>query len=646
MCGIAGIWSKNGDSALLKPLEGMCNAMHHRGPDDEGYVSFNSDQFNVYFGKNSMEFRGVNPLFDNCRQLHENLSAQSSLALGFKRLSIIDLSAQAHQPMTDSTGRFWMVFNGEIYNYRELRDELMSLGHNFNSSSDSEVALKSYMQWGEKCLQKFNGMFALAVYDRNSKQIFLARDRIGIKPLYYFNQDDYFLFGSSIKAILSSGLVPAEIDEWGLQQNFMFGISQRPQTAFKNIKALAPSTYMIVDQNSGRVAEHKYWDLPIGQQDFSMTEKSALRLMDEVLNKAVEYRLVADVEVGTFMSGGIDSTLISAIAGRHQKGIKAFTLGVDERYGDINEIHEAAANAKLNKLDHVVGIVNPETILENLQAVIEGYEEPYHHLPVNFLISQLVQQNGLKVVLNGLGGDELFAGYDAYSKLGRWEKIKMLPKFGKLLPEGVHQKADKLKKFSGIRRIDEYYAHYYSTFQDNDIDHLFAHHEADVASIIHDRYNADDKEFTDDVEALSYFNLRSYIGSHHVRTIDQFTMHHSIEGRFPMLDHEFVELAFKVPTRLKLHNGKQKYILRKLAKNYIAPECLNMKKRGFSLPLRQMLKTELQDITDQSIRQLKTRALLNPDAIDTIVKAGDSAKVWHLVMTELWCKHYLDRKWA
>jgi asparagine synthase (glutamine-hydrolysing) len=642
MCGIAGIWTKKGEGALGSRVKSMCDSMHQRGPDDEGYVAFGAENYTTYAASlNGTDASGYPYL--KYTPIKDSLAQSSRLMLGFRRLSILDLSDKGHQPMSDKEGKFWLIFNGELYNYKELRDELKSHGYQFHSNSDTEVVLKSYMHWGEHAFTRFNGQYAMAIYREEEKQLVLVRDRIGIKPLYYYQNDEHLVFGSTIRSLIESGIYTPEIDEKGLQQNFVFAISQRPRTAFRKVVSLEPAHYLKIDLNTGAQKNVKYWDIPLGTQNYQLTEKKAIELLEEKLLKSVDYRLNADVEVGTFMSGGIDSTLISSMAGSMHKGIKAFTLGVDDKYGEFNEIEQAAANAKLNGLEHIVSIVKPDEIVNHLDAVVEGYEEPYHHLPVNFLISRLVHQNGIKVVLNGLGGDELFAGYDEYSKLARWERIKMLPKFGKLLPSGMHEKTDKLKKFSNISTIGEYYAHYYSSFEQQEINRLFERPTPNIMRTIEEVYNPDNLEFSDDMEALSYYNMKSYIGSHHVRTIDQFTMQHSIEGRFPMLDHELVEFAFTVPGRLKIHNGKQKYILRKLAKKYIAPECLQMKKKGFSLPLKDFIDGSLHELVKDSLSDLRKRKLFQQEGLESIITKNDAAQIWHLVMTELWCRHYIDK---
>jgi asparagine synthase (glutamine-hydrolysing) len=641
MCGIAGIWNKRNAETVNTAIRNMCDSMHRRGPNDEGYVQINNGVAQAYSGKNSQATTNDFPYL-SCKPLEENLNQESKLVFGFRRLSILDLSVKGHQPMADQSGDYWIVFNGELYNYKLLRNELKNHGYRFTTESDSEVVLRAYMHWGSQAITRFNGMFALAIYDGPKQELFLARDRIGIKPLYYHDNPNQFVFGSTIKSIIKSGLYKAEIDEVGLQQNFVFAVSQRPHTAFKNIKALEPAHCMVISLQTGQIKNQRYWDIPVGSQDSLMTEKQAIDELEERLLNSVEYRLNADVEVGSFMSGGIDSTLISAMAGRMQKGIKAFTLGVKNSGSEFNEIEEAAANAKLNDLEHITGLVEAKDITGYLGDIIEGYEEPYQHLPVNYLISGLAKRNGVKVVLNGLGGDELFAGYDAHAKLARWERIKMLPKVGKLLPGGIHPKADKFKKFSNIDTIGEYYAHYYSTFDQGEINMLFDSPTAHIMKTIDEVYNPNNLDFSDDLEALNYYNVKSYIGSHHVRTLDQFTMHHSIEGRFPMLDHEVVEFAFRVPSRLKLHDGKQKYILRKLAKKYIAPECLRMKKKGFSLPLKSFMDGPLKELVQDNLSALSKRHLLREDGLKKIIESNDSAQIWHLVMTELWCKHYMD----
>ncbi len=642
MCGIAGIISFSGAKNQVSAIKNMTDSMQNRGPDDEGFLLFN-DGPTPYYGDKSAE-NSYNLNLNYLPKKHINLAKniKSTVVLGFKRLSIIDLSFEAHQPMCDTSQRYWIVFNGEIYNYPEIKKELQDLNHNFYSNSDTEVVLKAYIQWGEKALQKFNGMFAFAIFDINTKNIFIARDRIGIKPLYFFKNNNTFIFGSTIKSIIDSNLYKPEINWEGLWQNFTFSMAQRPNTCFLNIVGLEPGHFLNLNITSGKLIKTKYWYIPTNTQDFSLTEKKAANFLEEALYKSIKYRLKADVEVGAFMSGGIDSTTISAIASKIQPDIKVFTLGFKNKYTDYDEINQAKATAKINNLNHIIHYESPNTVLNNINTIVTGYEEPYHHLPANYVMSKAVAQHQVKVVLNGLGGDELFAGYHFYSKLKKWLLLKRFNKIVQALPQNINPRIDVAKKLVSYKNIAQYYTHFRSTFYDADNINLFKNHQYNSLNTLENLYPNNNK-FTDNIEALSYYDLKSYIGNHQTRTVDQFTMNFSIEGRFPFLDHELIELAFKIPSKYKIKNGVQKYILKEVAKKYIAPSCFNMPKKGFGLPLEYWYKNELKEFISDNISDLKVRQIFNNQEIDKVLKTDNVRKIWHLVMTEQWLQKFFDK---
>lgn len=630
MCGISGILNFNAPSKKVNALIEMTQTLVNRGPDNEGYVLFENNLGKPYFGDDT--------LVKNTKHIKSATDKAFDVAFGFRQLKIIDLTNRSHQPMSDLTENYWIVFNGEIYNFKEIKTELIALGHRFFSDSDTEVLLKSYIEWNEKALQKFNGMFAFAIYDKTKNEIFIARDRIGIKPLYYYKSNEHFLFASTQKAIINSKLFEPKIDWNGLHQNFRFTIAQRPNTCFENIVALEPGYQLKINLNDHTIQKKQYWEIPVNTQDFSMTEKKAANLLEESLYNAVKYRIQADVEVGSFMSGGIDSTTISVMASKLAPDIKTMTLSFSE-YERFNETAEAADTAKLHNLNHIINTVNPTEVIANLNITPSIYEEPYFYLPVNLVIAKIAKENKLKVVLNGLGGDELFGGYDAYLKLKYWESLKNNKDLLKLVPN-FDRRIVKGKQLANYKTIGEFYTHYFSNYSDLEIGELFQNKIGSTQNTLSDLYNPTNLNFTDSFEAISFYNLKSYIGNHQMRSVDQCTMYHSIEGRFPMLDHQFIETAFKIPTKYKIKDNVQKYILKEVAKKHIAPSCLNMKKKGLGLPLEHWFLNDLKDFTEHTISKLIERGIFNEKAIHKIIATKDEKKIWQLVSTELWLSYF------
>ncbi|MCP4149920.1 MAG: asparagine synthase (glutamine-hydrolyzing) [bacterium] len=642
MCGIAGIINLSKKSSCLAPhIHGMALRMKRRGPDDEGYLLVNranNQRINSFYGDDTPD----------CRErtgahIKTAYNTKSHIAFGHRRLNIVDLSFNGHQPMCSKDGRLWIIFNGEIYNYKEISGELETLGYTFFSRTDTEVVLASYIQWGPGCLQRFNGMFAIVIYDSEGDEVFFARDRIGIKPLYYTRQKEQLIFASDIKTIIASGLYKPEVDMEGLWHNLSLYVTPRPNTLFKDVYAIPQAHWMKIHLSTFKITQKRYWQIPIGNQDLTMTEDDAVEELEVLLTKAIQYRLAADVEVGTFMSGGIDSTTISAIASGLHPGINAFTLSFDKTVSEYDELAQARATAKMHRMRHIVEQVNPEEMLGEIDNMVLGYEEPFLTLSPNFIIAKLIAQHGIVVVLNGLGGDELFAGYDHYLNLGVWKIKKTAAAF---LPSF-------LTRYAKLKTIDNYHVDIFSTFKEHDKKKLFLEHKGfDTLNQLRRLYKPPEGgTFTDDIEALDYYDLMSYIGNHHVYRLDQFTMFFSLEGRFPFLDHKLLEFAFRVPSHLKIKKNNpmyQKYILRKVAKKYIAPACLTMPKKGFGLPVGRWMRRELRELTEDSLESLKKRHIFNNRAINELYDTFNESrhflykKVWHLVMTELWFQHFID----
>ena len=383
----------------------------------------------------------------------------------------------------------------------------------------------------------------------------------------------------------------------------------KPKTInlFSKYKRIQPGHYLKINWESGQTENHCYWDIPTGIQDHTMTEQEAAQLLDKALNKAVRRRLVADVPLGTFLSGGIDSSTLTAMAAKDKPNLKAITLGF-ENHQTLDEIQEAKDTAALHPVQHIIETKDPNEVLKRLKEMAILLEEPYHQISSNYVLAELAKKQGLKVVLNGLGGDELFGGYDVFYKIKPWKKLQKLRAVAPLVP-GLHQKIIKGKQLASYQTNSAFYSHYYTTFNDTQISKLFKQKQQDTDQWFAQNYSKD-KVFEDTFEAISYLNLKSYIGNHQLRAVDHSTMYFGLEGRLPFLDHELVELAFRIPTKHKMAYNKQKYVLRKVASNYIAPSALNMTKKGLGLPLKEWLNKELKDFVNDHIRQLKNRELL------------------------------------
>ncbi|MCL7753580.1 asparagine synthase (glutamine-hydrolyzing) [Polaribacter sp. Z022] len=631
MCGIAGIINLHQKKENALSLEQMTKSLKHRGPDDEGYMLF-TNKSELFFGDDS---RVKTP---NHIKTANNTSFK--VGFGFRQLKIIDLSEKSHQPLTDVSNNFWIIFNGELYNYKEIKHELEGLGHQFLSDSDTEVILNAYKEWGKNALDKFNGMFAFAILDTIKNTVFIARDRIGIKPLYFYKNETNFIFGSSVQSIIKSKLYQPEINWESLWQNFRFTTAQRPNTVFQDILALEPAHHFTINLNNNSFKKERYWEIPTQTQDFSLTEKQSKNLIEENLYKAVNYRLISDVNVGSYMSGGIDSSLISVIASKSKPDVKILTLGFENLKG-FDEVEYAKETAKLHQLNHIIEHANAKEAYKDIEQAVIAYEEPYHVIAVNLMLAKMAKKNKTTVVLSGLGGDELFGGYDVYKKIPLWEKLSKNKKLVSILPN-VHQKIIKGKKIADCNTLGEYYSHYYTNFYDNEIENLFLDKKYNTNSTLENLY-ASNKNFTDTFEAMSFYNLTSYIGNHQMRALDATTMAHSIEGRFPLLDHNFIEASFKIPTKYKIKNNTQKYLLKEIAKKHLSKKVMEMPKKGLSTPLKSWIETDLKEFVFDTLNQLKNRNIFNNQVIKDIVKSNNETKIWQLVSTEIWLQNFIDK---
>ena len=651
MCGIAGILDFGQSPGRLRRIVAMTDAMRHRGPDDEGFALFGRSGVDCQLaGGDDTPAQVLSTSLPYApKSGHGPLpSGDQVLALGHRRLSVVDLSPAGHQPMCTEDRRYWIVHNGEVYNFPEIRLQLQSLGEKFFSHTDTEVIIRAYRRWGPDCLDRFNGMWAFAIWDDVDKQLFCARDRIGIKPFYYAWVDDIFIFASDIKTLMASGLYAAQVDIEGLYHAMSFQCAPRPMTCFKGICALEPAHWMKIKLDRSTI-RRRYWDITTGQVDETLSERQWVEKLDSTLQQSVQRRLVTDVPIGTFLSGGVDSTTVSAMAAQQHSGIKAFTLAYEMQYEQFDELAQATATAKMYPMNHIVKVIKPEEPLDYVVDMVRCYEEPGAGLSPNYLISQLTADNDVTVVLNGLGGDELFGGYGREKITNRWDRIHRW-KLGIALLSAFNRNLRSSRHIAGLRHYSDCYVDVFSMFNESQKQRIFEPHLVrDLSSYrtFESLYTNTDRSFCDGIEAMSYYDMVNYIGNHHVYRTDQFTMRFSLESRFPLLDHKLVELAFKMPSRVKIRNAERKYVLREVARDLIHPSCLSMKKKGFELPMRQWMLGSLKELVLSSLGSLKRRGIMRPDQIDRtytmfLRNQRHWIKVWYLVSIELWLEHVVE----
>lgn len=633
MCGIAGIYQLNRDTFTgMHATHRMGQHMQQRGPNAEGYLLAHKDS---------------RPALRIELDIEKKCEIDASLFLAHRRLSIIDLSSNANQPMSCDHNRYWIVFNGEIYNYREISQELLAHDVTLTTHSDTEVVLKSYALWGPQCLERFNGMFALAIWDDRDKSLFLARDRLGIKPLYYTVQDNRLIFASDIKTLIASKLYRPTLHMEGLYHTLSFGVAPRPMTCFANVVALEPAHWALISAQ-GNMVKQRYWRIPIDATP-KLNETQAIEALDAALHRSVALRVRADVPVGSFLSGGIDSTCITAIAAQYQPEIHAFTLGHEQSASAYDETAQARATAQRYQLQHTILNVDPRLALNYIDDMIDCYEEPYFSLSPNYLISRLASQHNTPVILSGLGGDELFAGYRHFS----WGRYHFWLRLLAPLLKPTRWYSDKFERaseFNHANSLEKFYVSLFANMSEGLKHRLLPQAGAlnSVEQVAH-LYTEPMNHSRDPIEVFSYMNLHHYVANHHLYRMDQFTMRFSLEGRFPLLDHHVVETAFRIPSQLKLRNGTAKYILRKVAEKYIDPSSLVMQKKGFCLPMTRWLKGSLKGFAQDNLDRLMKRDLFCPKEIQRVYSQFnhnriDGRYLWQLVSIELWLRRFIDQQ--
>jgi asparagine synthase (glutamine-hydrolysing) len=625
VCGIAGMIGRQDEAVDAEVIRRMCQPMIHRGPNDEG----------VY--------------------------ARGSVGLGMRRLSIIDL-AGGRQPIHNEDRSLWVVFNGEIYNFPQLRQELEGRGHHFYTHSDTEVILHLYEELGSECVQKLRGMFAIALYDERRQLLLLARDRMGKKPLHYAFHEGRLFFGSEIKAILAVHPELAEVNPEGLLQYFYFGYIPDPLTAFRCIHKL-PAGHLM-EYCKGEVKIRQYWDLPEYGTHRAMSEGECLEELEAQLEEAVRIRLLSDVPLGALLSGGVDSSIIVALMARVSSGtVKTFSIGFQAE--QFNESQYARMVAEQFGTDHHAMVINPN-LEECLKYLSQMMEEPFGDssmLPTYYVCRMARQQ--VTVALSGDGGDELFAGYDRYLVAMDRQKFDRLPGWlGRIYRNAIHPRipdalyGKNLAWNTSLNARDRYLdsvSFFPALHRERG---MFAASFLEAAGRLPDpllqwQRLYDDAPANDPLSRLLYLDTKTYLVGDILTKTDRMSMASSLEVRVPMLDNKFVEWVTSLPMELKLHGTTRKHVLKKLAERLGIPSpLLHRRKQGFQLPLVEWMRN---DVKDQFLRVLLEprtlqRGYFKPEAVRSLVdehargRRNRSGLLWRMLVLELWHRNFMESK--
>lgn len=616
MCGIAGFFSIK-QSFTKANLQSMSDCLAHRGPNSEGFFM------------------------------------DDTVGLAHRRLSILDLSANGNQPMYSHSKRYVMVYNGEVYNFAEIANELKLIKGEqkirFVSSSDSEIILEAFAHWGPQFVEKLNGMFAIAIYDIQEKELYLFRDRIGIKPIYYYLKGNEFVFASELKSILKIESVPREINHESVAQFLHLGFIPTPNSIYRSIYKLEAGSFIKVSYSG--IDHQKFWSLRSAiHADVITNEKKALVMLSDLTMSSVQYQLKSDVPFGVFLSGGIDSSLVTAQASiLSNVKVNTFSIGFDEnRY---NESDYAKAIAKYLGTNHHEFIVRYSDAINLIEDIFEVYSEPFadsSSIPT-MLVSKLAKQY-VTVTLSGEGGDELFFGYGSYKWAARLSnpflKAARVPISGILSGlSNKYKRASKLFEFSSNQDIA---SHIFSQEQ-----YLFSNQE--LQSLLHPPYNShnasissvaaqSDKRNLTASEKQALFDLEYYLPDDLLTKVDRASMRYSLETRVPYLDHRIIEFALNLSPDLKYRNGVTKYLLKEILFQYVPESFFNRPKQGFAIPLEKWLKNELRFLIDDNLNEsvVNRYGIVKWEEVQRLKVLFDSGqdylynRIWLLIVLHKW----------
>ena len=611
MCGICGFVGNHFRSIL----ESMTQVMAHRGPDDCGFY------------------------------------LDTHVGLGHRRLSIIDLHS-GQQPIFNEDGSVIVVYNGEIYNFHSLRDDLLSKGHTFKSKTDTEVLVHLYEEYGTEFVSQLRGMFAFAIWDKRTRELFLVRDRFGIKPLYYTETaEGSFVFASEIKSLLEFPSIPREIDPIAFDQYFTFRYVPADRTMLRGIKKLEPGHSLV--RKGRKTSIRQYWDLDFDRDEpFFDSEPALAERLTHSLRDAIKMRLISDVPLGAYLSGGLDSSfMVGLMSSLCPDPVNTFSIGFDDIRWNESHFSDIVAEFFHSKHHRLVAKANAIDILEK---VIWHLDEPLADAATipTFMMSELTRQF-VTVVLSGEGADELLAGYDKYKILGLGHRLRnVTPSF---LFDGfspfprTNVKIDRLFSFlSSLRDPAEAYLSLVSVFSAKEKDSLYSDPTLRSRSS-YDLVRGMISKFKDPLHNFLYVDLKTWLPNDVLLKNDKMTMANSIEARVPFLDHKFAEETARIPVRLKMKGLREKYILREAMKPHV-PECIvKRRKHGFTVPVRHWMDQGLEALSREvlSPRNIKRRGLLNPGYVLTLLQKNmDNVfyrrQFWTVLTFELWCQTFLD----
>ncbi|CAA6817428.1 MAG: Asparagine synthetase [glutamine-hydrolyzing] (EC [uncultured Sulfurovum sp.] len=636
MCGIVGFVSKDINKNILKK---MLSSQQHRGPDDKG----------IFIDKTT----GVH--------------------LGHNRLSVQDTSSHAQQPFISLCKNYTIIFNGEVYNFKEIRSELKSLGHNFISNSDTEVILYAYKEWGIKSVHKFIGMFAFVIYDKIKEKLYLLRDRAGVKPLYYYVKNNDFLFSSELKSFHEHQTFSKVINKEILPFYFQFAYIPTPHTIYKNCFKLKPAHYIEYDLKTNKYQMYKYWDIHdfYFMEKFNKDETEIIKDIEELLTTACQLRMVSDVPVGIFLSGGYDSSSVTALLQKNeQEKLSTYTIGFEDK--ELNEANDAKQIAELLQTNHTETYCTQKEMLSLIDELSFHYDEPFADdsaLPT-ILVSKLAKKD-VTVALSADGGDEIFFGYSKYFALKkimelRSSKLKYfllkltvncfnassISFINTLLPKSKKQaniamKFNKFKSMINAKTKEDMFIRASSKVEASFLDNILT--DGKFKSFEKTEFREFNKlNNLNDLDQMMAIDYKTFMVDDVLCKVDRASMSVSLEGREPLLDHKLAEYMARVPTELKYKHNKGKYLLREILKKYIPTKITDKPKAGFTIPLKSWLLNELQETAIQALESniLKEDELFKKEALEEVIKNFKKGKIenptfiWMVIIYVKWRKRW------
>lgn len=623
MCGINGIFGLDDQQLAREKITAMNFCMRHRGPDDDGVFT------------------------------------EDKIAFGHRRLSIIDLSNAGHQPMASYDGRYFIIYNGELYNYKELKFELQRVvsgsdqqAYLFQTNTDTEVIMAAYARWGSGCLSRFNGMFAFAIWDNQKKELFIARDRLGIKPLYYFYHKRIFVFSSELRSLLSSDLIPKKLDEDSLIDYLRYQTVHAPDTIVKGVKMLMPGHF--IEIKNEKVSSKSYWNL--SKDTSANTEgknyKEVCNDVNRLLTDAVERRLIADVPFGAFLSGGIDSSAIVGLMSKvSSERIKTFCVTFNE--SEFSEARYAELIAKKFNTDHNEIKLTPVDFITELPDALRSMDHPSGDGPNTYIVSKATKSAGITMALSGLGGDELFAGYDVFRRsleLNKKNWLNFFPQFLrsggseillKVRPGIASEKIAALMKQKKIN-FNSFYPLSRQVLMDGQILEIVNKQKLTYNRISEIISDSDISDLKFQISRVSVAEISTYMQNVLLRDTDQMSMAHALEVRVPFLDYTLVEYVLGIPDKFKSTASPKKLLVDSLG-DLLPSEIINRPKMGFTFPWKQWMKTELHIFCEKHIHSLSRRESFNEKGVLKLWNEflADNpritwSRIWHLIVLEHW----------